>query len=178
MLEGLFQECNNQWAQVKDSKKHAFRFFTLATIASDGRPHIRTVVLRNFNPKDISFTIYTDSRSQKLQELEQDKRAQLLFYDPKRMLQIVVSVVLLENINENKIYDDIPEHSKKDYSSIIIPGSKINSPDKLQFNFSKGFFSKLIFKAEDIEYLRLKRPNHLRAFFKIEDNWKGTFLVP
>ena len=178
MLEGLFQECNNQWAQVKDSKKHAFRFFTLATIASDGRPHIRTVVLRNFNPKDISFTIYTDSRSQKLQELEQDKRAQLLFYDPKRMLQIVVSVVLLENINENKIYDDIPEHSKKDYSSIIIPGSKINSPDKLQFNFSKGFFSKLIFKAETIEYLRLKRPNHLRAFFKIEDNWKGTFLVP
>ena len=178
MLEGLFQECNNQWAQVKDSKKHAFRFFTLATIASDGRPNVRTVVLRNFNPKDISFTIYTDSRSQKLQELEQDKRAQLLFYDPKRMLQIVVSVVLLENINENKIYDDIPEHSKKDYSSIIIPGSKINSPDKLQFNFSKGFFSKLIFKAEDIEYLRLKRPNHLRAFFKIEDNWKGTFLVP
>ena len=178
MLEGLFQECNNQWAQVKDSKKHAFRFFTLATIASDGRPHIRTVVLRNFNPKDISFSIYTDSRSQKLQELEQDKRAQLLFYDPKRMLQIVVSVVLLENINENKIYDDIPEHSKKDYSSIIIPGSKINSPDKLQFNFSKGFFSKLIFKAETIEYLRLKRPNHLRAFFKIEDNWKGTFLVP
>tara|TARA_B100000767_G_scaffold227023_1_gene216840 strand:- start:352 stop:888 length:537 start_codon:yes stop_codon:yes gene_type:complete len=178
MLEGLFQECNNQWAQVKDSKKHAFRFFTLATIASDGRPHVRTVVLRNFNPKDISFTIYTDSRSQKLQELEQDKRAQLLFYDPKRMLQIVVSVVLLENINENKIYDDIPEHSKKDYSSIIIPGSKINSPDKLQFNFSKGFFSKLIFKAETIEYLRLKRPNHLRAFFKIEDNWKGTFLVP
>ena len=178
MLEGLFQECNNQWAQVKDSKKHAFRFFTLATIASDGRPHIRTVVLRNFNPKDISFSIYTDSRSQKLQELEQDKRAQLLFYDPKRMLQIVVSVVLLENINEDKIYNDIPEHSKKDYSSIIIPGSKINSPDKLQFNFSKGFFSKLIFKAETIEYLRLKRPNHLRAFFKIEDNWKGTFLVP
>ena len=178
MLEGLFQECNNQWAQVKDSKKHAFRFFTLATIASDGRPHVRTVVLRNFNPKDISFTIYTDSRSQKLQELEQDKRAQLLFYDPKRMLQIIVSVVLLENINEDKIYNDIPEHSKKDYSSIIIPGSKINSPDKLQFNFSKGFFSKLIFKAETIEYLRLKRPNHLRAFFKIEDNWKGTFLVP
>ena len=178
MLEGLFQECNNQWAQVKDSKKHAFRFFTLATISSDGRPHVRTVVLRNFNPKDISFTIYTDSRSQKLQELEQDKRAQLLFYDPKRMLQIIVSVVLLENINEDKIYNDIPEHSKKDYSSIIIPGSKINSPDKLQFNFSKGFFSKLIFKAETIEYLRLKRPNHLRAFFKIEDNWKGTFLVP
>ena len=178
MLEGLFQECNNQWAQVKDSKKHAFRFFTLATISSDGRPHLRTVVLRNFNPKDISFTIYTDSRSQKLQELEQDKRAQLLFYDPKRMLQIIVSVVLLENINEDKIYNDIPEHSKKDYSSIITPGSEINSPDELRFNFSRGFFSKLIFKAETIEYLRLKKPNHLRVFFKIEDNWKGTFLVP
>ena len=136
------------------------------------------MVLRDFNPKDISFTIYTDSRSQKLQELEQDKRAQLLFYDPKRMLQIIVSVVLLENVNEDKIYNDIPEQSKKDYSSMITPGSEIKSPDKLRFNFSKGYFSKLIFKAETIEYLRLKRPNHLRAFFKIEDNWKGTFLVP
>jgi pyridoxine/pyridoxamine 5'-phosphate oxidase len=136
------------------------------------------VVLRDFNPKDISFTMYTDSRSQKLQELQQDKRAQLLFYDPKRMLQIIVSVVLLENVNEDKIYNDIPEQSKKDYSSMITPGSEIKSPDKLRFNFSKGYFSKLIFKAETIEYLRLKRPNHLRAFFKIEDNWKGTFLVP
>jgi pyridoxine/pyridoxamine 5'-phosphate oxidase len=136
------------------------------------------VVLRDFNSKDISFTIYTDSRSQKLQELDQDKRAQLLFYDPKRMLQIIVSVVLLENVNEDKIYNDIPEQSKKDYSSMITPGSEIKSPDKLRFNFSKGYFSKLIFKAETIEYLRLKRPNHLRAFFKIEDNWKGTFLVP
>jgi pyridoxine/pyridoxamine 5'-phosphate oxidase len=178
MLEALFQECNNKWTQVKNSKKHAFRFFTLATIASDGSPHLRTVVLRDFNPKDISFTMYTDSRSQKLQELEQDKRAQLLFYDPKRMLQIIVSVVLLENVNEDKIYNDIPEQSKKDYSSMITPGSEIKSPDKLRFNFSKGYFSKLIFKAETIEYLRLKRPNHLRAFFKIEDNWKGTFLVP
>ena len=40
MLENLFEECSNQWAQVKNSKKHAFRFFTLATIASDGRPHM------------------------------------------------------------------------------------------------------------------------------------------
>jgi pyridoxamine 5'-phosphate oxidase len=61
---------------------------------------------------------------------------------------------------------------------MITPGSEIKSPDELQFNFSKGFFSKLIFKSETIEYLRLKRPNHLRAFFTIEDNWKGTFLVP
>ena len=94
------------------------------------------------------------------------------------MLQIIVSVVLLENVNEDKIYNEIPEQSKKDYSSMITPGSEIKSPDKLRFNFSKGYFSKLIFKAETIEYLRLKRPNHLRAFFKIEDNWKGTFLVP
>ena len=178
MLENLFEECSNQWAQVKNSKKHAFRFFTLATIASDGRPHIRTVVLRDFNPMNISCTVYTDSRSQKLKELERDKRAQLLFYDSKKMLQITVSVVLVENVNENKIYKAIPEQSKKDYSSMITPGSEIKSPDELQFNFSKGFFSKLIFKAETIEYLRLKRPNHLRAFFTIEDNWKGIFLVP
>jgi hypothetical protein len=26
--------------------------------------------------------------------------------------------------------------------------------------------------------LKLKRPNHIRAFFSNEDKWKGSYLVP
>ncbi|MFQ3341503.1 MAG: pyridoxamine 5'-phosphate oxidase [Flavobacteriaceae bacterium] len=178
MLESLFDECRDQWMQAKYSKKHSFRFFTLATIASDGRPHLRTVVLRDFNAKDFTFTVFTDLRSQKIKELDQDNRAQLLFYDPKRMLQIIVSVILLESINDHEIYNAIPEKNKKDYAAVNAPGSQINSPDALRVNFSKGHFSKLIFKAATIEYLLLKSPNHLRALFKEENNWQGTFLVP
>ena len=58
------------------------------------------------------------------------------------------------------------------------PGSEISSPGKVEYDFSKGYFTQLVFKAETIEYLQLKRPNHIRAFFTSETNWEGTFLIP
>jgi len=178
MLTSILKECKEQWIKAKHNKKHPFRFFTLATIASEGSPHLRTVVLRDFDFETLSFTIYTDLRSRKVLELEQDKRAQFLFYDPKRMLQIVVGVSLMESNKDDLIYKSIPEQSKKDYAAEKSPGSKISSPESVEYNFSKGHFIRLIFKAETMEYLRLKRPNHLRAFFSLDDNWEGTFLVP
>jgi pyridoxine/pyridoxamine 5'-phosphate oxidase len=179
MLVSLLNECKDQWIKAKHNKKHPFRFFTLATVALDGRPHLRTVVLRNFDSNALQFTIYTDLRSRKVNELEQDARAQFLFYDARRMLQIVVGVRLVESNTDSSIYNAIPEQSKKDYATKMSPGSQISSPEKVQYDFSdKGHFLQLVFKAETIEYLRLKRPNHLRAFFSLKKNWEGSFLVP
>jgi len=137
------------------------------------------VVLRNFDSNTFQFTIYTDLRSRKVNELQQDSRAQLLFYDSKRMLQIVVGVRLVESNTDSSIYNAIPEQSKKDYAAKMSPGSQISSPEKVQYDFSdQGHFLQLVFKAETIEYLRLKRPNHLRALFRLNNNWEGSFLVP
>ena len=72
MLTSILKECKEQWIKAKHNKKHPFRFFTLATIASEGSPHLRTVVLRDFDSETLSFTIYTDLRSRKVLELEQD----------------------------------------------------------------------------------------------------------
>ena len=178
MLDSILKECKEQWVSAKNKKKHPFRFFTLATLANDGSPHLRTVVLRDFDSEHLKFIIYTDLRSKKVNELKIDKRAQFLFYDPKRMLQVVVGVSLIKSNIDDFIYKSIPEQSKKDYAATQVPGSEIKSPETVKYNFPKGHFSQLIFKAESIEYLRLKRPNHLRALFNMTNNWEGKFLVP
>ncbi|MDC1377802.1 pyridoxamine 5'-phosphate oxidase family protein [Flavobacteriaceae bacterium] len=178
MLDSILNECKEQWVSAKKKKNHPFRFFTLATLDNDGSPHLRTVVLRGFDSELLNFIVYTDLRSKKVNELKMDKRAQFLFYDPKRMLQIIVGVSHIESNLDDFIYKSIPEQSKKDYAAVEVPGSKIKSPEKVQYNFSKGHFTQLIFKAESIEYLRLKRPNHIRASFNLINNWEGNFIVP
>ena len=85
---------------------------------------------------------------------------------------------MIEVINLDNHFKTLPEPSKKDYTSITKPGTKIQSPDKVKYNYSQNYFRKIIFQAVNLEYLKLKRPNHIRATFSSEDKWKGSYLVP
>ncbi|MEK9612887.1 MAG: pyridoxamine 5'-phosphate oxidase family protein [Flavobacteriaceae bacterium] len=178
MIKELLEDCKNQWIRAKHNKKHPFRFFTLATVANDGSPHLRTVVLRDYDRLQNRFVVFTDLRSQKISELKQDPRAQLFFYDPKKLVQIVVSAKCI-SINQNlEVYSRIPDQSKKDYTTKLAPGIEIKAPDQVDYLETKNYFTQLIFNASSIEYLRLKRPNHLRARFSNSDQWEGVFLNP
>jgi pyridoxamine 5'-phosphate oxidase len=48
----------------------------------------------------------------------------------------------------------------------------------IRHDYEKGHFTKLVFKAYELEYLKLKRPNHLRAIFLSSEDWKGSFIAP
>ncbi|GAK90845.1 hypothetical protein JCM19297_144 [Nonlabens ulvanivorans] len=42
----------------------------------------------------------------------------------------------------------------------------------------ENHFLPLQFVPDQWEVLQLKRPNHLRALFKRENNWDGQWMVP
>ncbi len=178
MLKEILEDCKKQLKAALKHKKHAFRYFSLATQAVGNVPHLRTVVLRDFDPDKLQFTIFTDSRSAKVAELKENDNAQLLFYDAVRLVQLVVEVKLIDMKENLEVYNALPEPTKKDYSSIQTPGSHIKSPDEVYHDFSKGYFLQIEFQAQHIEYLKLKRPNHLRVRFSKEDSWKGVFIAP
>ena len=52
--------------------------------------------LRDFDPLQMQFTIYTDLRSKKVEELTDHPQAQFLFYDATRLIQLVVDAHLVE----------------------------------------------------------------------------------
>ena len=85
MLDTLLKDGIKQLTSALVHKKHPFRYFTFTTVSQDGSPHSRTVVLRGFDPEKFIFSIYTDSRSAKIKELNHDQRAEFLFYDPNQL---------------------------------------------------------------------------------------------
>lgn len=178
MLDQILDDCKKQLSATLKHKKHPFRFFTLATQTQNGKINLRTVVLRDFDPEQMTFTIFTDARSKKVKELNENSHSQFLFYDSKRMIQLLILSKVKEIRHQESTYNIIPDANKKDYSSIQIPGSPIKGPDIVDHDFSKSFFTKIIFQSSSLEYLRLKRPNHIRAIFNSDDLWSGQFLVP
>ncbi|RPG59696.1 MAG: hypothetical protein CBD95_000545 [Flavobacteriales bacterium TMED235] len=178
MLNQILDDCKKQLLAALKYKKHPFRFFTLATQTQNGKINLRTVVLRDFDSEKMHFNIFTDARSKKTNELKQNNNAHFLFYDSKRMVQLIVQAKMIKIFNDDLTYKALPESNKKDYSSLQLPGSKIKGPDQLNHDNSKGYFTNIEFKSSSFEYLRLKRPNHIRAIFTLYDSWEGEFLVP
>lgn len=178
MLDKILEECATEWMKAKSLKKHPFRYCSLATVGSNSSPESRMVVLRHFEPSTFLFTIYSDQRSSKITALENNPLGELLFYDSKKMVQVRVKARCVLITEDSEVYAQQHEKAQKDYTTSRPPGTKIKSMDEIRYT-SKNHFVKLIFKAEKIEYLRLKRPNHHRAIFEILDGkWESHFLVP
>ncbi|MGB1449969.1 MAG: pyridoxamine 5'-phosphate oxidase family protein [Flavobacteriaceae bacterium] len=178
MLDNILKECQTAWIKTKTKRNHAFRYFSLATTAIDGTPETRMVVLRNFDATDYHFTIYTDARTPKMKSLHQQPSAELLFYDHKKLLQIRVKAVCIESRKDPDLFAQQHEGAQKDYTTSVAPGTPAKGMDQVVYT-EENHFTVLVFKAQSIDYLRLKRPNHQRAFFRRnEQRWEGTFLTP
>ncbi|GAA3509498.1 pyridoxamine 5'-phosphate oxidase family protein [Aquimarina addita] len=164
-----------------ENKEHPFRYFTLATSDINYSPRLRTVVLRNVD-KDLTLMIYTDHRSKKVTHILEHEVVSLLFYDPERLLQITMrakATIVTDPHTLKTMWSQVPVGSRKSYTSELAPGQEIKDPDEIDYLDERHFFSAIQIIPERIEYLRLKRPNHIRVLFKKnKNNWKGNFIAP
>ena len=178
MLNALLDRCKEEWQLALSQRKHPYRFFVLATIANS-RPELRTVVLRDYNPDSMEFTIYTDARSSKVSSLNKNEAVEILFYNPEKLTQVRVQAqcVLIEQ--DDVLFNEQALASQKDYTTNLAPGSPIDSVSSVSFLNEEHHFLKLVFQATQLEYLELKRPVHIRALFKKKkENWTGEFRTP
>jgi pyridoxamine 5'-phosphate oxidase len=66
------------FAEARDAEVHEPNAMSLATATADGIPSVRIVLLKDFDER--GFVFFTDYRSQKGRELEENPRAALAFY--------------------------------------------------------------------------------------------------
>ncbi|WP_029489570.1 pyridoxamine 5'-phosphate oxidase family protein [Aquimarina agarivorans] len=173
LLVKLFNELNTG---IK-TPKHPYRYACLASV-SEQIPIQRMVVVRNIN--DNSITIYTDSRTKKVTDFIKNTNASLLFYNYEQMKQIQLkgSISVETNVN-SELWDTISEKAQRDYTTNLAPGTEINHPKDVAYQKEYIHFCKLTFTFSKIDYLEIKRPNHIRASFRLENNvWDGNFIVP
>lgn len=180
MKNKFLDEAKRELINGHSKKRHPFRYFALAT-NENNKPRQRMVVLRK-TLSDLSLVIYTDKRTQKIKDIQNNSEFSALFYDPKKLLQIRVKgkAELLTDIEQIATYwHTIQQSSRKDYTTNIVPGTPIKNPDAVEYNLNENYFCPVKLIPSKIEYLRLKRPNHLRILFsKTDKDWSSEFLVP
>ncbi|MFB0904464.1 MAG: pyridoxamine 5'-phosphate oxidase family protein [Nonlabens sp.] len=181
MLQELFSDLKHELRGALHKKKHPFKYVTLSTVDEQMAPRSRTIVLREVS-ESLECIVFTDARSEKAVHLNGNNKACMLAYHPKKLMQLRLDgeLVIIENPLEIKrLFQKVSENAIKDYTTTMPPGSIIDSPEHVNYVTRKeNNFLALKFIPHSVEYLRLKRPNHLRAIFKIEDGWKGEWIVP
>lgn len=182
MKSDIWNQINTALTEASRDPGHPFRYATLATIGLDKVPRLRTVVIREYDPEQVRLTFYTDSRSKKMLHIKENNKVSLLLYRGDELLQLRLEGSAVRERDENVLrehWKQVEGNSQKDYTTLCAPGTEIKSPDRIEYLQDADYFSVVYIQPFKIEYLRLKRPNHIRVrFSKEKSDWRSEFLVP
>jgi pyridoxamine 5'-phosphate oxidase len=155
--------------------------------------NMRTVVLRDACSTEKTLCFFTDIRTGKWAELQQDQTISWLFYDREAHIQIRASGKASLHQNDelaNHAWDNINPSSSKNYSSMLSPSSEIIHPlDSIQEDLvmpakknetGRENFGVVVSKVLWVEWLWLNPPCHFKANFIYdkEGEFTANWLVP
>ncbi len=175
--------------------QHAFHAPVFATVAGK-KPQLRTVILRNTDRTQRKLFCYTDIRSGKVKELQNNPYAQWLFYDANHREQIrahSTTVIHHKDTLTLQNWDKIPPQSRGNYLGTMPPGmpsstytANLSNDFRIEDHPSqkiteKGYQNFCVLESEvlSLEFLALRKKGHIRAKFEWEnEQWKATWLAP
>ena len=163
----------------KEGKSVSKRWVQIATTSKDNLPRLRTVVFRGWSEVN-SMLIYTDRRSEKINDININNNVEILWLFPKSKTQYRLKGEAYE-IKENiKFWDNLSDNSKLTWFWPN-PGGKLSQrsaydkPKKLE---RPETFTVLEVKMNYVELLKLERPIHKRCCWSKENAWKRIELNP
>ncbi|PHN03198.1 pyridoxamine 5'-phosphate oxidase family protein [Flavilitoribacter nigricans] len=177
----LFESVQLELSRSNADRRHPFRFFYLATFGD--YPEVRTVVKRDFSAADWSVSFFTDARSPKVGQMEQNDRVSALFYHPKRQLQLRMKGQAQLITAEDADFGDYLEQARqtsglKDYRSLLAPGTEIEGEAPEKSDEALHFLAIRVVPVS-LDVLQLGKEQHLRrAYRRVGEEWQRTVLVP
>ena len=182
------------WVMLKTAtveRRKPCHLANVATIGLDGRPKVRTVVLRDANIADHTIRFHTDARSQKVGELAINANVEAHFYDQPANIQIRVSGVAKVHSTDHplakKAWGVAQPMSKVCYRLDAGPGSTLESGDAYGYlayekdaaDPAEQQFRTVTIKVDRLEVVVLKVDANRRAVFEIKDGKvDGRWVVP
>lgn len=160
-------------------RRSPFHHPTIATTGLDGRPRLRTVVLRGCDPAACSLRFHTDVRSAKVAELRQDDRIAFHGYDPAAKIQIRVEGRATLHVDDGVARDcwlGSRAMSRICYGTSPAPGSVIPTsggftlPDAGNADAGAAHFCAVVVTVQSLEWLYLAFEGHRRALLQ----WRGA----
>jgi pyridoxamine 5'-phosphate oxidase len=172
-------------------RRSPFHCPAVGTCGLDGRPRLRTMILRAVTPSARLLRVHTDIRAEKWAELSADPRIALHFYDQGMKVQI-----RLEGVASLHHGDDVAQSawaasqrmSRACYATMPAPGSTLSEagaftlPDGSEESIAPGeaHFGALAITVQSLEWLYLAHQGHRRARFAWDEAESLTpqWLVP
>ena len=159
----------------------------LATIDNNNLPQIRCVVLRSINRQKREIGFHSDIRSSKISDLNNNKDASFLIYDPKNKFQIRLLTTIKMHHNDTisiQAWNNLKPMSKICYQVSQAPGTQLSDPFEAtntpeRNNEGRDNFVVLVGKILEVEWLYLHHKGHRRAKFNwLNNNWDSGWLTP
>jgi general stress protein 26 len=179
-LDEAWKEVLGQLKRAVADRKHPFREVVISTIRPDGTPNSRTVILRGFSDADGQLMIYTDIRSDKVEEIRHSNRVSMLFYHPSKKLQLKVfgeaEIHHKDAVAESE-WEKSGKRGASSYISELQPGREIGRPEEgwQKHPADSRNFAVILIHIHSIEFLQLNGNEHFRSL-KRGENLK--WIVP
>ncbi|MFN1834803.1 pyridoxamine 5'-phosphate oxidase family protein [Balneola sp. MJW-20] len=171
------------WEEVEKAaseKDHPYRYPILGTVDTNEKPDLRKVVLRDYKDGN-RFIIFTDSRSLKVGQIENNPSVSLLFWNDEMSLQLRANgkaEIYTDGETKEQYWEEQGKHGYHSYTSVHTPGERISSPEEAfeWEGLNPGHFCVIEITLEEAEFLQLNGIEHLRAKRvisgeRIIDNW-------
>lgn len=173
---------NDAWQHlgrgVADARSPA-RTPTFATVAADGTPNARTVVLRAASQADSVFEVHTDTATDKITDLHHQPKAAFHIWLPKANLQIraTTSVTILTGAQVAEQWAKVPPSARVSYGTEPAPGCAIADAFAYEKPAEPERFAVLRCTVERFDLVHLGE-RHRRAIYTPQDGWAGTWVAP
>ncbi len=172
---------------VRD-RRSPFHTPAVATIGIDGRPRMRTVVIRGADSVQRSLRFHTDLRGAKVVEIRGDPRIALHAYDPRSKFQVRVegcASIHFDDPVADHAWDASKLMSRACYGTEPQPGAPLNEVGSFDIpsaeediNAGRANFCVVLLHVASIETLYLDHAGHRRAVFALDDMIEAKWLSP
>lgn len=173
-------------------RRSGFHTVQLASVAPDGAPRVRTLVLRGADPATRGLRLHTDARAGKCADIAGEPRVEVCAYDARAKIQLRLrgrAALLREGALVEAAWAATGAGSRVCYRAEVAPGSPIaepalgdpgaaaRAPDDPEAG--RAAFSALVIAVERLEWLYLAARGHRRAAFTWDGTvWSGQWLGP
>ncbi len=185
-LQDVCTDAFRQMSHGVTDRHSPFRTPTLATMGTDQRPGLRTVVLRSFDPATRRLVIHSDRRAAKLADIAANPRVALHVWDDSSQVQVRVDGAAMlqpEDVARSE-WDQLHAGSRDTYRIRPTPGTALADPavadtDRLSEDAAFANFAVIAVHVDRMEWLHLARDGHRRAAFTwTADGQQAEWLVP
>lgn len=187
-LDGLIARIWQQLVRAKHDRKSDWRWMNAATVTADGRPKVRTVVLRDVWVDDQTVVFHTDRRSQKMLELDANAQTALHFHDRRagEQLRMEGRARCSSETVRAAAWHTLPEPGRGLYQQKLAPGRDLGATAQVGLpqtgdDDSDGYENFVVIEVQIafIDWLSLNRGNHQRAQLEFRQrDWNGAWVAP